>query len=157
MIGLGTFLSKDPKELEDIVIAAIMEKGYRHFDCAWVYQNEEVVGRALKHCFDKGIKRGDLFITTKNFSAQNHRVEESLKESLAKLQLDYVDLFLIHSCCPNIDFKNNEISGPPLHEVWAEFERLQKEGLTKSIGVSNCTVAVYLNLLASAKVRPAVN
>jgi diketogulonate reductase-like aldo/keto reductase len=64
---------------------------------------------------------------------------------------------LVHSTCPVIDFETLVVSGPPLHEVWAEFERLKEVGLTKSIGVSNCTVAVFLNMLSLAKVKPAVN
>jgi diketogulonate reductase-like aldo/keto reductase len=75
---LGTFLSKDPKELEDVIIAAILQHGYRHLDCAWVYGNEDVVGRALKHCFDQGIKREEVFITTKMMPSQNQRIEASL-------------------------------------------------------------------------------
>jgi diketogulonate reductase-like aldo/keto reductase len=156
-VGLGLFLSKDPEELEKVVIAAIMEEGYRHLDGAWIYGNEAVVGKALKHCFENGIKREDLFITTKNIPSQNHRVEESLKESLTWLGLDYVDLFLVHSVAPNIDYQTHTISGPPLHQVWAEFERMKEIGLTKSIGVSNCPVAVYLQMLTFAKVKPAVN
>jgi len=156
-IGLGTFLSKEPKELEEVVVAAIMEKGYRHFDCAWIYQNEDVVGRALKQCFDQGVKREDLFITTKCIPQMFHRIEDSLKESLQKLQLDYVDLFLVHATIPCMDYEKNEVKGPALHEVWATFESLKEKGLTKSIGISNATVSVYVNLLASAKVKPAVN
>lgn len=150
-------MSKDPEELEKVIKAAILEEGYRHLDGAWIYGNEEVVGRALKHCFENGIKREDLFITTKCVPQQNHRVEESLKESLKWLQLDYVDLFLAHSVSPNIDYATYEIKGPPLHEVWAEIERMKELGLTKSIGVSNCTVAMCLNILTFAKVKPAVN
>jgi len=82
LVGLGTFLSKDPEELETVLKSAILEKGYRHIDCAWAYGNEDVVGRALKHCFEQGIKREDLFIVTKVPPSQNHRVEECLNESL---------------------------------------------------------------------------
>ena len=52
LVGLGTFLSRDPEELEIVIKSAILEKGYRHLDCAWVYGNEDVIGRALKHCFE---------------------------------------------------------------------------------------------------------
>lgn len=156
-IGLGLFLSKDPEELEKVIIAAILEEGYRHLDGAWIYGNEEVVGKALNHCFEKGVKREDLFITTKMIPSQNHRVEDSLKESLKWLQLEYVDLFLVHSVAPNINYQTLEITGPPLHEVWAEFERMKEIGLTKSIGVSNCPVSVYLTMMPYAKVKPAVN
>lgn len=150
-------MCKDPEELEKVIIAAILDEGYRHLDGAWVYGNEEVVGKALKHCFEQGIKREDMFITTKLMPSQNHRVEESLKESLGWLQLDYVDLFLAHSVSPNINYATHEITGPPFHDVWAEIERMKEIGLTKSIGVSNCTVAMYLNIFSYAKIKPAVN
>ena len=140
-IGLGLFLCKEPEELEKVIIAAILDEGYRHLDGAWIYGNEDVCGRALKHCFEKGIKREDMFITTKVVPQQNHRVEESLKESLEKLQLQYVDLFLAHSVSPNINYATHEVSGPPFHEVWGEIERMKEIGLTKSIGVSNCPVS----------------
>ena len=140
-IGLGLFLCKEPEELEKVIIAAILDEGYRHLDGAWIYGNEDVCGRALKHCFEKGIKREDIFITTKVIPQQNHRVEETLKESLQKLQLEYVDLFLAHSVSPNINYETHEVSGPPFHEVWAEIERMKEIGLTKSIGVSNCPVS----------------
>lgn len=156
-LGLGLFLSKDPEELEKVIIHAILEEGYRHLDGAWIYGNEDVTGKALKHCFDQGFKREDLFITTKCLPSHNHRVEEALKESLAKLQLEYVDLYLIHSTIPNMNYTTLEITGPPMHTVWAEFERMKEIGLTKSIGVSNCTVAMYLNICSFAKVKPAVN
>ena len=84
-IGLGTFLATDPAELEEVVKVAILEKGYRHLDCAWGYGNEDVVGRALKHCFENGIKREDIFITTKMLQSNNQRIEESLRESLERL------------------------------------------------------------------------
>ena len=64
-IGLGTSGSKNPDELELVIKSAIIEKGYRHLDCAWVYGNEDVVGRALKYCFEQGVKRENLFIVTK--------------------------------------------------------------------------------------------
>ena len=76
---------------------------------------------------------------------------------MAKLQLDYVDMFLAHSVAPNINYATHEISGPPFHEVWAEIERMKEIGLTKSIGVSNCTVAMYFNILSFCKVKPALN
>jgi len=158
LIGLGCYASDDKEALKQVVIASIMEHGYRHIDCAWSYGNEEVVGEALKHCMDNGVKREDLFITTKLYPTQCNKNEESLRESLTKLQLEYVDLYLIHAFWPDIDFETLEIKGPSMRVVWAEMERLKDAGLTRSIGISNATVASYLQLLPDvAKYRPAVN
>jgi len=135
-----------------------MEHGYRHIDCAWIYGNEEKVGEALKHCMDNGVKREDLFITTKLFPTQYSKNEESLRESLTRLQVEYVDLYLIHALWPDMDYNTLEVRGPGLHEVWAEMERLKDAGLTRSIGVSNATVGTYINLIPDCKkYRPAVN
>ena len=73
-IGLGTFLSASDFELEEVIKVAILEKGYRHLDCAWIYGNEDVVGRALQYCFQKGIRRHDIFITTKDVSELESRL-----------------------------------------------------------------------------------
>lgn len=158
LVGLGCYASDDHEALKKVVIAAVMEKGYRHIDCAWSYGNEHIVGEALKHCFENGIKREDLWITTKLFPTQYEKNEESLKESLGKLGLEYVDLYLIHALWPDMNWETQEVRGPPLHEVWAEMERLKDAGLTKSIGISNATVASYLMLLPTCKKhKPAVN
>eukprot|EP00128_Syssomonas_multiformis_P008667 Colp12_sorted_trinity150504_noHs@18391 len=75
-----------------------LKVGYRHIDCAWIYQNEAEIGQALKECFDEGlVKREDVFITSKVFN--NHhgdRVRGALMETLKNLQLEYLDLYLIH-------------------------------------------------------------
>jgi glycerol 2-dehydrogenase (NADP+) len=118
MVGLGTFLSKDPEELETVLKSAILEKGYRHIDCAQGYGNEDVLGRVLKYCFEQGIKREDLFIVTKCLPAKHDAVEKSLEESLEKLQLTYVDLYLVHHMCPKIDGETWEITGPSIEKVW---------------------------------------
>ena len=123
-VGLGCYASDDHEVLKRVVISAVMEKGYRHIDCAWSYGNEHVVGEALKHCFENGIKREDLWITTKLFPTNYEKIEESLKESLTKLGLEYIDLFLIHALWPDMDWSTKEIKGPPLHVVWEEFEKL---------------------------------
>lgn len=157
LMGYGTFLAPEGESLHDSIVYAIVECGYRHIDTAALYQNEKVIGDALKVCFEKGIKREDLFITTKLWRTDYDNVEDALKASLEKLQLEFVDLYLIHWTCPVIDFDNAKVTGPSLHTVWEQMEKANEAGLAKSIGVSNCTVALYIDLLASAKVTPVIN
>jgi diketogulonate reductase-like aldo/keto reductase len=157
-IGLGTFLSTEG-EVGEIVKAAILEHGYRHIDTARIYNNEEAIGKALQECFAQGIKREDLFITTKLWQDDKHDVEGALRESLRKLQLDYIDLYLIHWMVPSNSRTDGklEIKPTPTHEVWRGMESCVEKGLTKSIGVSNCTITMLVDLLTYAKIKPATN
>ena len=92
-IGLGTYLSDDKNTIIENVKYAILEWGYRHIDTASSYQNEEAIGEALQQCFEAGIKREELFITTKCFKDEYSDPLKALKSSLEKLKLDYVDLY----------------------------------------------------------------
>ena len=85
--------------------------------------------------------------------------EKALKTSLKKLQLDYVDLYLIHWMRPDVDWdaKPIKILTPPHHEVWKKMESFVKKGLTRSIGVSNCTIPMLFDLIAGCKIKPVVN
>jgi diketogulonate reductase-like aldo/keto reductase len=144
-IGLGTFLAQDPAQLESAIITAI-EAGYRHIDTAAFYENEEFIGQALQKIFKQGkIKREDLFITTK-LSETNHRperVEKAFLNSLHKLQLEYLDLYLIHwplAFVPSEDInKPTLVDGKPVIEhvdildTWAELEKLAEKGLVKKL------------------------
>lgn len=97
MIGLGTW--RAPDEEVEAAIDLALEIGYRHFDCAPVYMNEKVIGKVFKKWIDSGkVKRSDLFIVTKlpPFANRAEDAEKVLKNSLADLQLDYLDLYLIH-------------------------------------------------------------
>ncbi|XP_071089915.1 1,5-anhydro-D-fructose reductase-like [Haliotis cracherodii] len=148
VFGLGTWQS--PKgEVAEAVKAAIAY-GYRHIDCAWVYGNEAEVGQAIKAKIDDGtVKREDLFITTKLWNTF-HRpdlVEGAMKDSLERLGLSYVDLYLIHW---PVAFKEGTgeimprdadgiliLSDADYLDTWKEMELLVEKGFTKSIGVSN--------------------
>ncbi|CAN1261721.1 NADP-dependent D-sorbitol-6-phosphate dehydrogenase [Linum perenne] len=94
-VGLGVW-RMEGKEIRDLILNAI-KIGYRHFDCAADYKNEAQVGEALAEAFKTGlVKREDLFITTKLWNSDHGHVLEACKDSLKKLQLDYLDLYLIH-------------------------------------------------------------
>lgn len=144
-LGLGTFLMPDGTDAYDSVKEAL-KVGYRHIDTAQMYQNEESVGRALK---DSGLKREDVFITTKqrgHSSVEN--MQKAFDESLHKLKTSYVDLYLIH--WPNHDKKINQAT-------WAFFEKLYEEGKCRAIGVSNFQKHHLLDLYETAKIKPMVN
>ena len=133
----------------DIVssVAKALEVGYRHIDTAAIYGNEEGVGAAIA---DSGIPRDELFITTKLWN-DSHGVDAAVAAattSLAKLGLDYVDLYLIHWPTPARD---NYVA------AWHGLEKVQSEGLSRSIGVSNFTEEHLRRVIAEGTVVPAVN
>lgn len=141
VIALGVWQShEDTKE----AVLAALRNGYRHIDTAACYKNEEAVGEAIK---ESGIDRKELFITTKlwNDDIRKGRTREALEESLKKLQLDYVDLYLQHW----------PVDGRV--EAYLEMEQLQKEGKIKSIGVSNFRKHHLEELMAKVNIIPAVN
>lgn len=143
-LGLGLWQIKD----EDTFYAAVQaafENGYRHFDTAQVYDNEQYLGEAWKK---SGIKRDDIFITTKiwlkNFGF-NH-LEKSFDDSLTKLQTDYADLLLLHFPVTALRRK-----------AWQALEKIQIAGKAKNIGVSNYTIRHLEEMQKYAKVTPQVN
>ena len=142
-LGFGVF-KVDPDKTGRIVRDAL-EVGYRHIDTAAIYRNEEGVGHALK---EGGVARNDLFITTKLWNNDQTNAVEAMKKSLGRLQLDYVDLYLIHWPTPE---KGTFV------EAFKALEELQAEGLAKSIGVSNFLVPHLEQLLAETSIVPAVN
>ncbi|MCH4011998.1 MAG: aldo/keto reductase [Furfurilactobacillus sp.] len=142
-LGLGVFLVQDANDLKRSVADALKD-GYRHFDTAAIYHNEAWVGEALA---ESDVKREDLFITSKVWDS-NTTYDETMaafKESLKKLQTDYLDLYLIH--WPSEGYT----------EKWRAMADLYNDGQIKSIGVSNFEKPHLDKLLASAKVKPAVD
>jgi methylglyoxal/glyoxal reductase len=142
--GLGVFLAKEGKEVENSVLWAL-ETGYRHIDTAAIYGNERGVGNAIKA---SGIPRKDIFITTKawNGNMRSNKVMQGFEESLERLQTDYVDLYLIH--WPVRDkFK----------DTWKIFETIYNSGRARAIGVSNFLIHHLEDLFTVAEINPMVN
>ncbi len=123
ILGFGVFQITDPAECERAVRDAI-EVGYRHIDTAASYRNEEAVGRAIKQC---GVPREELFITTKLWIQRNgyEGAKRAFENSLRRLQLDYVDLYLIHQPYGDV------------YGEWRAMEELYRQGKIRAIGVSN--------------------
>jgi diketogulonate reductase-like aldo/keto reductase len=157
VIGLGTFLNTT--NIYDIVKKAILEDGYRHIDCSKIYNNEPDVGRAINECIAAGIKREDLYIVSKLWHDDKNRVLEAVDECLARLNLDYLDLWIIHWPRVDVDFESPEktIKSPPNYLVWKEMEKAVKSGKVRSIGMSNCGIAMLYDTLAGAEIRPVYN
>ncbi|WP_462417430.1 aldo/keto reductase [Kytococcus sp. Marseille-QA3725] len=144
-VGFGTF-QVDDSEAQRAVETAL-EAGYRHIDTAAVYGNEAGVGAALKA---SGIPREELWITTKlrNGEQRKDLVRPAFEESLRKLGLDAVDLYLIHWPAPALE---------TYHEAWTELEGIYRDGGARAIGVSNFLPHHLRSLLEGAEVVPAVN
>ena len=155
-IGLGTC---NLKEIEQVVYQSIKD-GVRLIDTASKYENEEQVGKGIKKAIDEGIlKREDLFIVTKCWIDEKKDPENALKNSLQKLQLDYVDLYLDHWPSGKYYGKEDEkkFEFVSMREMWPKMEQLVEKGMTKFIGVSNYNVQNLLILLSKCKIKPSVN
>ncbi|PJJ70766.1 2,5-diketo-D-gluconate reductase A [Diaminobutyricimonas aerilata] len=144
-LGLGTWPLDD--QAVEVAVATALELGYRHIDTAVKYGNETGVGRGIRA---SGVPREEVFVTTKLDGEYqgDDRAVDGLRASLARLQLDYVDLLLIHWPLPR---RGEFVS------TWRTFERLQQDGLVRSIGVSNFKPAHLDVLVAETDVVPAVN
>ncbi len=165
-IGLGTWKAA-PGEVYKAVREAI-KIGYRHFDCAHIYGNEAEIGSAFSDTFKQGeVKREDLWITSKlwNNSHRKEQVEPAIKVTLQNLQLDYLDLYLIHwpiALQDGISFpaKPEEfvpIQQIPLTQTWSGMEGVAKKGLVKHIGVSNFNIKNLQVISEGASITPEAN
>jgi 2,5-diketo-D-gluconate reductase A len=144
-LGLGVFQVPPEDTFENVTTA--LELGYRHIDTAAAYENEAGVGQALR---TSGLDREDVFITTKLFNT-DHATEQAwaaLRSSLDRLELDYVDLYLIHWPVPSQDL---------YPEAWKVLIEAREQGLVRSIGVSNFQPAHLARIVEETGVTPSVN
>lgn len=170
VVGLGTFGSD--RFTGEQIAAAVKEAialGYRHIDCAAVYGNEHLIGESLQAVMDAGIKREELWITSKvwNNMHGDGDVLLSCAKSLKDLKLEYLDLYLVHWPFPNYHAPGVSVDSrdpharPYIHEefmkVWRQMERLVDMGLVKNIGTSNMTIPKMKLLLRDARIKPACN
>ncbi|XP_049879147.1 aldo-keto reductase AKR2E4-like [Pectinophora gossypiella] len=155
--GRGTAQGVDIEEVRHAVFWAI-EAGYRHIDTAAIYNDELQVGQGIADAVSQGlVKREDLFVTTKLWNDKHRReqVVPELRESLKKLGLSYVDLYLIHfPIATKVDGSPDDVD---YLETWKGMEDAKELGLAKSIGVSNFNATQIDRLIANSKVKPAVN
>lgn len=170
VVGLGTFGSDFVSG--EAVAEAVFEAaraGYRHFDCASVYGNEHRIGRSLRAILRAGVRREDLWVTSKLWNDRHGErdVVPSCEKSLRDLQIDYLDLYLVHWPFPNFHPPGCDVTArsadarPYVHEsylkTWRQMELLVERGLVRHIGTSNMTIPKLELVLRDARVRPAAN
>jgi len=143
LLGFGTWQIRDGKDAYDAVSYAL-KAGYRHIDTARYYGNEVSVGRAIR---DSGIPREQIWVTTKLRPDDVFNTEKAFNESFDKLNIGYIDLYLVHWPVPWMVTK-----------TWSKMEKIYKEsGKVKAIGISNHNIRQMKSILAMATVKPAVN
>lgn len=166
-LGFGTLIP-DPVATKEATRTAL-EVGFRHLDCAERYRNEEAVGEAMQETFRAGtIRREDLFVTTKlwNTNHRPDRVKPAFEASCRRLQIDHADCYLIHTA---FAFRPGDEQDPrdergqvvydrevTLADTWRALERLVDEGRCKSIGLSDITLDKLREIVAIARIKPAV-
>jgi alcohol dehydrogenase (NADP+) len=169
-IGMGTFGS-DRFSAESVAeaVKGAIAVGYRHIDCASVYGNEANIGAVLRGVREKGLKREELWITSKLWNDKHGEkdVIPSCEQSLKDLQLDYLDLYLIHWPFPNFHAKGVDVTSRDpdaksyIHEnymkTWRQLEKLVEMSLVKHIGTSNMTIPKLKLLLRDAEIKPVCN
>ena len=166
-VGFGTLIP-DLAETKKATKTAL-EVGFRHLDCAERYRNEEAVGEALREMFDaETVRRDDVFITTKlwNTNHRPERVKPAFDASLQRLQIDYADCYLIHTPFafrPGDDQDPRDEDGQVMYDegvtladTWAAMESLVDDGRCRSIGLSDVTLEKVREIVAIARIKPAV-
>ena len=166
-VGFGTLIP-DPAATRQATKTAL-EVGFRSFDCAERYRNEDAVGAAMREVFGAGrIKRDDVFVATKlwNTNHRPERVKPAFEASLRRLQLDYADCYLIHTPFafqPGEDFHPTDASGKVIYDpgvtlidTWRALEALVDDGRCRSIGLSDISLQKLREIVAVARIKPAV-
>jgi len=165
-VGMGTFGSDrfTPEQVSNAVAGAI-RCGYRMFDCAACYGNEDQIGEVFHAAFEEGVvERKDLFIMTKVWNDMHEKVEESCRKSIQDLQCDYIDLFFIHWPFPNyhapgcdVDSRNPDsrpFSVEEFMNTYRQCEELVRKGLIRHIGISNMTIPKMEAVLPLMEIMP---
>jgi alcohol dehydrogenase (NADP+) len=166
MLGLGTWKSAIGEVYK--AVREAINIGYRHFDCAWIYENESEIGEAISDAIKNGdVKREDLWITSKLWNNRHGKenVRVGIEDSLNSLKLDYLDLYLIHwsvALKPDVTFpqKPNDfysLKERPLTETWSGMEKCVDDGLSKHIGVSNFSISNLKELIENSSKKPEMN
>lgn len=169
-IGMGTFGSdRFTAEQVSAAVLGAARIGYRMFDCAACYENEAQIGQVFARMMEEGIRREELFITSKLWNNMHKPAdaERAIKKTLKDLRLDYLDLYLVHWPFRNYHEPgcDGDARNPNSHayiheeymETWSMMEKFQKEGLTRYIGTSNMSIAKLKLLLRDCSVRPMFN
>ncbi len=169
-VGLGTYGSDHvPHDAVAAAVKVAAEIGYRHFDCASVYGNENQIGNSFDVLFQAGLDRKEIWVTSKLWNDKHGEddVIASCEKSLADLRLQYLDLYLVHWPFPNHHPPHCDVSArnldavPYLHEnymrTWRKMEELVDRGLVRHIGTSNMTIPKMKLLLRDARIKPVVN
>lgn len=166
-VGMGTFGSdRFTAEQVSNAVAGAIRYGYRMFDCAACYQNEDQIGEVFKAAFDEGVvERKDLFIMTKVWNDMHREVEKACRKSIQDLQCDYVDLYFIHWPFPNyhapgcdVDSRNPDsrpFSVEEFMDTYRQCEELVEKGVIRYIGISNMTIPKLEAVLPLMKIKPA--
>jgi alcohol dehydrogenase (NADP+) len=169
-IGLGTFGSDHAtSEVVAEAVRGAIDAGYRHLDCASVYANEAQIGRVLAELFANGVKREELWITSKLWNDKHAEADviPACQKSIADLQCGYLDTYLVHWPFPNFHPPGCSVESrspdakPYIHEnfmrTWRQMEKLVDSGLVRHIGTSNVTIPKLDLILRDARIKPAVN
>lgn len=169
VLGLGVWRAE--LELLNSIILEAIRLGYRHFDCAADYKNEKELGQALAEAMRQGlVNRNELFITTKLWNSDHGHVREACQDSLKNLQLEYLDLYLVHfpvaTRHTGVGTTESALDDEgvldidttiSLETTWHAMEDLVSTGLVRSIGISNYDIFLTRDCLAYSKIKPAVN
>jgi alcohol dehydrogenase (NADP+) len=169
-IGLGTFGSDHAtSEVVAEAVRGAIDAGYRHLDCASVYANAAQIGRVLAELFANGVKREELWITSKLWNDKHAEADviPACQKSIADLQCGYLDTYLVHWPFPNFHPPGCSVESrspdakPYIHEnfmrTWRQMEKLVDSGLVRHIGTSNVTIPKLDLILRDARIKPAVN
>ena len=167
VVGFGTLIPGLVETRE--AVKSALGVGFRHFDCAERYGNEEAVGAAMREAFDAGtVQREDVFVTTKlwNTNHRPERVRSAFDASRRRLQVDYFDCYLIHTPCafqPGDDQDPRDEDGRVIYDegvtlvdTWRALERLVDDGVCRSIGLSDVSLEKLREIVAVARIKPAV-